>query len=231
MTETISQEALDGLLGLAERTANAYGMVCGIDNDEAFSLLGLEIAEYAHDYEILIRENNIGIIVNRFKRVLRQNARADKIRRLAEDCENRYEPAYVRLFLPFYFDRSDWANGPADEDSEGKPGWRTTDALDTALDIQRAFPALTDAQKAVIVSRHLTVGGGSVDGEEEWQAVADDLGYKNAETAQESYRRATLNLSVNMTEGRMARANEHDGPGSRKAMSIAASTAALSNNY
>jgi hypothetical protein len=225
--ENLTNAEVLALMGLAERTATSVSALYGLEPDEATSIFLEDVARYPDEYGVLIREQNLTIIRTRFKREAKMNARADKIRKLAEECENRYEPEYVRLFLPFFFDRQDWPNGPADENGS-KPGWRTGDAIDTALDIKRAWPSLKSWQESVILSRHHT-DVRDANGEVDWQGIADVCGYKNAASAEESYRKATFQLAVEMTDGRRARVADHEGPGSRKALSNTAAVAVLAN--
>lgn len=205
------------MLPLAETIAKNYGPYCGIEDEEAYSILAEELVRYADDYLILWREGNKRIITTRFRQILRQNARADRIRKLAEECDHRYPPEYVRLFLPFFFARSDWAAGPPDHNGS-KPGWQTADAIDTALDIQRAWRRLKSWQESVILARHLT-DPRDAHGETDWEAVADECGYASPDAARIAYSKATFQLSVEMTGQKVERAADHSGPGARKAIS------------
>ena len=212
------------LLPIVRKVADRVHFLYGLEADEAFGILSLEAVEGQNEYLILLRENNIGLIETRLKNVAAMHARADRIRRIAEQCEVVYDPEYVRLFLPFFFDREDWPNGNADETSDK---WAAGDAIDTALDIKRAWPRLKSWQVAAITARYLTAP--DKNGQTDWDGIADIIGRVNAGSAQRAFREATVQLAVEMTASRIAEKADRDGPGSRKALSNAAAGAAIHN--
>ncbi|MEV6638069.1 hypothetical protein AB0M54_45840 [Actinoplanes sp. NPDC051470] len=219
MTETVAD-----LLPTVERVAKRVHFLYGLEEEEAYGILSLEVVEGQKDYLVLFRARNTGIIERRLKQVAGRHARADRIRRMAERCQVVYDPEYVRLFLPFYFDRADWSDGPADETADK---FTTGDAIDTALDIAAAWPRLKPWQHSVIVARYLTAP--DANGETDWHTIAQETGRVNGEAAERAYRQATADLAVEMNGAKVRRKTDHDGPGSRRPITNANATAVISN--
>jgi hypothetical protein len=211
------------ILPLVERVAKRVHFMYGLDTDEATGILSLEVVEYQTDYLTLHTEGQIRIIEMRLKNVAARHARADRVRRMVENAQADYDPKYVRLFLPFFFDREDWPNGPAD-DLCGE--WTTGDAIDTALDIKRAWPQLHDWQSRVITARHMSAP--TVNGQTDWDGIAESTGHHNGHTARTKYSQATLALAVEMNATKAHRCDNHDGPGARRAVSNAKAAAIVS---
>ncbi|MDG4825990.1 hypothetical protein O7635_29425 [Asanoa sp. WMMD1127] len=211
------------LLPIIEKAARDVHYTHGIEEDEAFSVLSLEAVEHARNYLILFREGQTGLIETRLKNVARVYARKERVQRMSDADQYFYDPEYVRLFLPFFFDYEDWTNGPTPEDVSAK--WVTGEAIDTALDIKAAWPRLRDWQATVIQERHL--GAPNEDGGPDWDRIAGAMGRKSADSARNAYGQATRELTVEMNVSRAARIDNHEGPGARHAISNAAAGLAI----
>lgn len=212
------------VLPIVERVARDVHYMHGIPEDEAYGFLALEVVEDASNYLILFDEGQTGLIERRLKGVAAVYARAERVKRVAETDQYFYDPEYVRLFLPFFFSYEDWPNGPINEDTSAE--YRTTEALDTALDIKGAWDRLKDWQARVICARHL--GEPSPDGGTDWDGIAEVIGRAHAKSARNAYADATRELSAEMNAARTRRGRHHEGPGGRQAISNAAARAAIS---
>lgn len=211
------------LLPHVERVARDVHYTHGIEESDAYSVLSLEIVEHARNYMILHREGQVGMIEMRLRNVARVYARKERVQRMSDADQYFYDPEYVRLFLPFFFDREDWTSGPTPEDASSK--WATSEAIDTALDVKGAYPRLRDWQSRVIEERHL--GKPSEDGGPDWDRIADAIGRKDAHGARTAYAQATRELTVEMNVSRANRYDNHEGPGARHALSNAAAGMAI----
>lgn len=201
-----------------EKIAGDASRAYGIDQEEATGLLSVEVAQHIQDYLILFNEAQVGLLEKRLMNVAARKARAERVRKMMEAEAYFYDPEYIRLFLPFFFEREDWDNGPVNEDTTAE--WKTGEAVDTALDIKRAWPRLKGWQKNLICARHLEIPP-NLDGGVDWDAIADLLVYKSAESARVSYQSATRELTTEMNDARLKRIQGHEGPGARRAISNA----------
>ncbi|MDM4718428.1 hypothetical protein QTQ03_02030 [Micromonospora sp. WMMA1363] len=215
------------LLPLVETVACDVHYAYGLEEDEAYGLLCLEVALRADDYLILFREGQASLIERRLKNVAAVYARTERVKRISENDQYYYDPEYVRLFLPFAFAYEDWLSGPTPDDASAR--WRTGEAADTALDIKAAWPRLKDWQHRVIVERHSTAPNpyGRVD----WNRIAEATERNSAESARKAYARATRELTVEMNTARERRGRDHEGPGARVALSNAQSAALISASH
>ncbi|WP_144121149.1 hypothetical protein [Catellatospora sichuanensis] len=221
----MNMDEIVDLLPLIAHVSRDVHYAYGIEEEEAYGLLALEVVERSRDYLILWREGQSGLIETRLKNVAAVHARADRVKRVNESDQYFYDPEYVRLFLPFFFDREDWDNGPAPEDASTK--WTTGEARDTALDIKRAWGRLKEWQARIIEERHL--GKPSEDGGPDWDAISEVTGRTGAQSARTGYARATRELSMEMNTARTDRTKGHEGPGARQALSNAQANAVISN--
>ena len=214
---------------IIERVAVETARWSGMEPDDIAGALGAVVARRITDYLVVLSERGAAGVEMRLRAEAGRLAARERVRRQRESGQYFYDPEYVRLFLPHWFARQDWASGPTPDDVTRGDGWATGEAIDTAIDITLAFPRLRDWQKRVIWARHVyarPLMGGAPD----WQAVADMLGYASAKSAEQSYRNATASLAVEMNTCRADRIADHDGPGSRKAISNATARAAINNN-
>lgn len=214
------------LLPIVERVATRVHYLYGLDVDDAKGILSLEIVEGQADYLVLLASSNTKLIETRLRQVAARNARADRVRKIHESGQSHYVPDYVRLFLPFFFAIEDWENGPTDELSDG---WKTGDAIDTAIDIKNAWPSLREWQQRIIYGRHMVCPPTS-QGQPDWAEVAKYIGASSPQSAQSMYRRATRELATEMNAARVRRSDDHDATGSRRIISNATAAAAISNN-
>lgn len=216
------------LLPIVERVARDVHFMYGTEEEEAYCLLSLEVVERERDYLILLRDGQIGLIETRLKNVAATEARKDRILKMSESDQYFYDPEYVRLFLPFFFEYDDWTTGPINDDAQSE--WRTGEALDTALDVKAAYPRLKRWQYSTIEARHLLCRP-SVDGGTDWDGVAELLNLSTGKYARDRYADATRQLTFEMNYARAERASAHEGPGNRKAITNGKAAAMLSRNY
>lgn len=212
------------LLPIVERVAKDVHFTHGLEEDEAYGLLALQVVERVNEYLILFAEGQTGLIELRLKGIAREYARNQRVIKGAETDQYFYDPEYVRLFLPFFFSYEDWTTGPHPEDVNSE--WKTGEAIDTALDIKGAYPWLRNWQARVIEERHL--GKPSVDGGVDWDRIAGAIGRKNGHSARDGYAAATRELTVQMNRVRADRVAGHEGPGARTVVSNARASALIS---
>lgn len=213
------------MLPLIERVAKDVHFMYGMDEEDAFGFLALEVVERARDYGILWAEGQTGLIEMRLKNIAGTHTRAERVKRSSETKQYFYDVEYVRLFLPFFFSHEDWDNGPAPEDASTR--WRTGEARDTAMDISDAWGKLRGWQLSVIIERHL--GRPNEDGGINWERIATAIGRKNANSAMDAYAKATRILAEEMNKVRAVRTSSHEGPGAREAISNAKANAIIAN--
>lgn len=212
------------LLPRVEQCAKDAHFTHGIEEAEAYGFLALNVVERAKDYLILHSEGQSGLIERRLKDEIAKYARAQRVIRISETDQYHYDPEYVRLFLPFFFEYEDWTNGPTPDDVSSE--WITGEAIDTALDIKAAWMRLKGWQARIINERHL--GKPSPDGGVDWEAIAVAVGRKNGHSARDGYAAATRELSAEMNTARAKRVAIHEGPGARTAISNARASALIS---
>ena len=216
----MTEPSINDILPIVDRVAKEVARWSGLEAEEIAGHLGEVVARRAVDYLVTYLEHGPGMVELNLQNEAGRLASRERVRRQREQGQYYYDPEYVRLFLPYVFVRNTWPYGPAPDGTVG-PGqdWATTEALDTAIDMSLAFPKLRPWQQRVIMARHQ--GARLVGGRPDWGSIAERCGYATAEAAEKSYYRATAELAVAMNSCRAERAAEHEGPGSRSAMSSA----------
>jgi hypothetical protein len=158
-----------------------------IEADDLAQEVWLDVLAHADDYRTLV-DHNMGLAVRRVQSVAGRIIARERVRAQHRDGQYYYEPEYVRLFLPFYYDHLVTGDG-----------WRTAEAADTAIDIEAAWPYLRRWQSGVIDAAHATP---RPSGEMDWQAVADATERSSAHTAEIAYSKAVTALAVEMNDRR-----------------------------
>jgi hypothetical protein len=212
------------VLPIVDRVARDARFTHGVDEDEAYGVLALEVVARARDYLILHTSGQDGLIEKRLKGEIAMYARVERVKRVHETDQYFYDPEYVRLFLPFFYSYEDWPNGPINDDTAAE--YRTTEAMDTAIDIRGAWPRLKDRQARIVNERHLSAP--TEDGAVDWDRIAELLGLKDGHSARNTYAAATRELTVEMNSARTYRTSNHQGPGAREAVSNTRAAALLS---
>ncbi|MER7445018.1 hypothetical protein [Micromonospora avicenniae] len=212
------------VIGVADRIAKDCEYLYGWDRDEVAGVVTVAAYERRPFMDVTAAEQ-LGMAERALREAVNRIFRKERARAIAESDQYFYEPEYVRLFLPYFFAKQDWDKAEGPEDMAGK--WKTGDAIDTAVDISRAFPRLKDWQYAVILARHVTCRP-TLDGGPDWDLIAEVVGRVSAAAARTAYADATRQLATEMNLARRKRVQDHEGPGARAALSNAQSRALIS---
>lgn len=214
------------VIEISEGIATQFSYLYGFEWDEVKSVC-IEAAYERKQYVEVGARENIGLITLYLQRAAKAHFHNQRVKALAESDDYVYDPEYVRLFLPYWFARDDWMNGPINEDSIAE--YPSTEALDTAIDIREAWERLKPWQVSLIVARHVTCPP-TLDAGVDWDAIAAIVGRKTGESARVGYTDATRQLAYAMNINRANRDADYDGPGSRVAISNATAAVIVHNN-
>lgn len=197
------------VLDVADRVASELAERYNVEPDDVRSVAYLAAYERRPWLEVAATEEP-WMVEAAISRAVKSHYHSERVKAMAETAQYVYQVEYVRLFLPFWFAKVDWTNGPINDDSVSE--WRTGEALDTALDISEAYSTLRDWQTSVIGARHAY-------GPDSWDDVAIVTGRINGEAAARAYRDATQELTNAMNVNRERRGRTHSGLGNRTVIS------------
>lgn len=199
MTVDLAESLAPMVQGIARDYARRY-----IAADDLAQEVWADVYRRPEDFRTLLDYGNLPLAYRRLEDVALRVLARERVRAQQRDGQYYYEPEYVRLFLPFYFDHR-----------TTETAWSTPEAVETALDVAAGWPFLKGWMVAVIEAYHVTC---RPSGEPDWEAVAAATGRDNGEAARKAYERATRALAVEMNDCRSARAQAaHPGRDGREA--------------
>lgn len=209
------------VLAIVDDVAREVARWSPLDVDDIRSALQAVVARRTPDYITMLDEGRASRVAQWLRSEAGKLVRTEQVRQQQATGQYVYDPKYVRLFLPFFFDRQDWSNGPVPIDHRDR--WSTTEAIDTAIDIAAAWVAVKDWQQEIMVARHVMLR--PYGDRPDWPGIADATGRISGEAAERAYHRATEDLVIGMNRSRAQRGTDRDGPGARKATSNRAANA------